>query len=299
MKGIILAGGSGTRLHPMTLISSKQLMAVYDKPMVYYPLSTLMLAGIRDILIISTPDDLPNFRKLLGDGAQLGLRLAYAEQAQPNGLAEAFIIGRDFLAGGPAALILGDNVFYGLGLSKLMQRAAALRQGGAVFAVQVKDPERYGVAEFDRSGKVLSLEEKPKAPKSHWAVTGLYFYGADVVDVAAKLKPSPRGELEITDVNRVYLERGQLQVEQLGRGFAWLDMGTPDSLVEAAEFMRSLENRQGLRIGCPEEIAYRMGFIGREDLHRLGERLGKSGYGQYLIRIAVEDESFAPGEPGG
>ena len=293
MKGIILAGGSGTRLHPMTLIASKQLMPVYDKPMIYYPLSTLMLAGLRDILIISTPADLPNFRKLLGDGRQLGINLSYAEQAAPNGLAEAFIIGRDFLAGDSAALILGDNVFYGGGLSALLQKAARLQDGASVFAVQVKDPERYGVAEFDASGKVLSIEEKPSKPRSNWAVTGLYFYGPDVVDVAAKLKPSARNELEITDLNRIYLERGALSLERLGRGYAWLDMGTPDSLVDAAEFVRSLENRQGLRIGCPEEIAWRMRFIGREDLRKLGAALGKSQYGQYLIRIADEESEPA------
>lgn len=287
MKGIILAGGSGTRLHPMTLITSKQLMPVYDKPMVYYPLSTLMLAGLRDILIISTPEDLPNFRKLLGDGARLGLRLSYAEQAQPNGLAEAFIIGRDFLEGGPAAMILGDNIFYGQGLSRLVQKAASTNEGATVFAVQVNDPERYGIVAFDGDAP-FSIEEKPAAPRSNWAVTGLYFYDRDVVDIAARLKPSARNELEITDVNRAYLERGKLRVERLSRGFAWLDMGTPESLVEAAEFVRTIENRQGLRIGCPEEIAYRMGFIEADALRELGRGLGKSSYGQYLIRIANE-----------
>jgi glucose-1-phosphate thymidylyltransferase len=295
MKGIILAGGAGTRLHPMTLVASKQLMPVYDKPMIYYPLSTLMLAGIKEVLIISTPEDLPNFRKLLGDGRQIGMKFAYAEQAQPNGLAEAFIIGRDFLAGGPAALVLGDNVFYGRGLSEIVRRATHVDDCAAVFAVQVKDPHRYGVAEFDASGKAISIEEKPAEPRSNWAVTGLYFYGPDIVDVAAKLKPSPRGELEITDINKIYLQRGKLRVERLGRGFAWLDMGTPDSLVEAAEFVRTLENRQGLRIACPEEIAYRMGFIDSAQLKKLGGALGKSGYGQYLLKIA-EEEPLPPTE---
>lgn len=285
MKGIILAGGSGTRLHPMTLITSKQLMPVYDKPMVYYPLSTLMLAGLRDILIISTPEDLPNFRKLLGDGSRLGLRLSYAEQAKPNGLAEAFIIGRDFLQGEPAAMVLGDNIFYGQGLSRLVQNAAAANDGATVFAVQVKDPERYGIVAFDGAAPI-NIEEKPAAPRSNWAVTGLYFYDRDVADIAARLKPSARNELEITDVNRAYLEKGKLRVERLSRGFAWLDMGTPDSLVEAAEFVRTIENRQGLRIGCPEEIAYRMGFIDADALRELGRSLGKSSYGQYLLRVA-------------
>jgi glucose-1-phosphate thymidylyltransferase len=287
MKGIILAGGSGTRLHPMTLITSKQLMPVYDKPMVYYPLSTLMLAGLRDILIISTPEDLPSFHKLLGDGSRLGLRLSYAEQAKPNGLAEAFIIGRDFLEGGPAAMVLGDNIFYGQGLSRLVQTAAAANDGATVFAVQVKDPERYGIVAFGGTAPI-SIEEKPRAPSSNWAVTGLYFYDRDVADIAARLKPSARNELEITDVNRAYLEQGKLRVERLSRGFAWLDMGTPDSLVEAAEFVRTIENRQGLRIGCPEEIAFRMGFIGADALRELGRGLGKSSYGQYLLRVADE-----------
>lgn len=287
MKGIILAGGGGTRLHPITLIASKQLLPVYDKPMIYYPLSTLMLAGIRDILIISTPHDLPRFRELLGAGAHLGLTLSYAEQAAPNGLAEAFIIGRDFLEGGPAALILGDNVFYGTGFSRVVQNAAADNEGATVFAVQVKDPERYGVISFE-GDKPDAIEEKPKVPRSTWAVTGLYFYEPGVVEIAANLKPSERGELEITDVNRAYLECGRLRVERLSRGFAWLDMGTPDSLVEAAEFVRTLENRQGLRIGCPEEIAFRMGFISADDLRALGEKLSKSEYGRYLLRIAYE-----------
>jgi len=286
MKGIILAGGAGTRLHPMTLIASKQLMPVYDKPMIYYPLSTLMLAGLRDILIISTPQDLPNFRKLLGDGTHVGLRLSYAEQEKPNGIAEAFLIARDFLDGGPAALILGDNIVYGDGLSALVRGAAERSSGATIFTVQVKDPGRYGVAEFGADGAIVSIEEKPKAPRSNWAVAGLYFYGADVVDMAAKLKPSARKELEITDLNRAYLERGALHVERLGRGYAWLDMGTPDSLVEAAEFVRTIENRQGLRIGCPEEIAFRMGYIGAAELRELGESLGASGYGRYLIAIA-------------
>ncbi len=285
MKGIILAGGSGTRLHPMTLVASKQLMPVYDKPMIYYPLSALMLAGIREILIISTPTDLPRFKTLLGDGSQLGMKFEYAEQAKPTGIAEAFIIGRDFLAGDAAALILGDNIFYGKGLSGLLQRAASQVQGATVFSVQVKDPERYGIVEF-AGDRVKSIVEKPTAPASNWAVVGLYFYDASVVEIAASLKPSARNELEITDINRAYLERGQLRVEQLSRGFAWFDMGTPDSLHEAAAFVRTLENRQGLRISSPEEIAFRMGFIGQSELRQLGEKLGKSDYGRYLVSIA-------------
>ena len=285
MKGIILAGGNGTRLHPMTMAISKQILPNYDKPMIYYPLTTLMLAGIRDILVISTPHDMPHFQKLLGDGAQWGLQLSYAIQPRPEGLAQAFVIGADFIGHSNCCLILGDNIFFGHGLPKLLADASANTAGGTVFAYHVVDPERYGVVEFDREMKAVSIEEKPKVPKSNWAVAGLYFYDPSVVEVAATLKPSDRGEYEITDVNRHYLERGTLRVSIMGRGYAWLDTGTPESLLEAGDFVRTLEKRQGFKIACPEEVALGQGFISCAEFEKQAGRYGKSDYGNYLRRL--------------
>jgi glucose-1-phosphate thymidylyltransferase len=290
-KGIILAGGSGTRLFPLTRAFSKQLLPVYDKPMIYYPLSTLMLGGVREILIITTPADSASFRTLLGDGSQWGVALSYATQPRPEGLAQAFLIGRDFLSGEGGALVLGDNLVYGDGLTLMLRRAAERADGATVFGYRVGEPQHYGVVEFDRAGNAVSVEEKPDRPRSDWAVTGIYFYDRDIVDIAAAIKPSARGELEITDVNNAYLRAGKLRVERLGRGYAWFDTGTHDSLLEASEFVRTLEKRTGQKIGCPEEIAYRQGFIDAEQLLRLARLYAKSGYGTYLERLAEEDAS--------
>ncbi|MBL8536985.1 MAG: glucose-1-phosphate thymidylyltransferase RfbA [Hyphomonadaceae bacterium] len=291
MKGIVLAGGAGTRLHPVTLAISKQLTPVYDKPLVYYPISTLMLAGIREILVISTPSDIPHFKKLLGTGEAWGVRFSYAEQPRPEGIAQAFLVGEDFIGGERCALVLGDNIFYGHGLVEQLERAAAYPDGATVFAYQVADPERFGVVTFDQAGRAVSIIEKPPQPQSNWAVTGLYFYGPDVVENARSLRPSPRGELEITDLNQLYLSQERLRVEPMGRGYAWLDTGTPDSLLEAAEFVRTLEKRQGMKIACPEEAAFRRGFIDGAQLRVLGERLSKSAYGRYLLSIDPQKAS--------
>jgi len=294
MKGIILAGGSGTRLYPITRVVSKQLLPVYDKPMIYYPLSVLMLAGIRDILLISTPEDLPLFKKLLGDGSQLGLSFSYVEQPRPEGLAQAFLIGKSFIGKDPVCLILGDNIFYGHTLTGILKRAVRLNKGGLIFGYLVKDPERYGVVEFDPNGNVIGLEEKPKKPKSNYAVPGLYVYDNDVINIAANLKPSARGELEITDVNLEYLRRGQLKVELLGRGFAWLDTGTQEALQQAASYMQAIQERQGLKVSCIEEISYNLGYINKEQLAKLAAGMAKNEYGQYLMELIAEEENNFP-----